>query len=185
MKLLLSYPRSGSHIITNMVKACGDYIHKRHTPAIMQEHSIEKLVLLLRDYRECLIREIYPNEYHITNQMVDNMLGGYLHSAEEYFDLIDAYDKFSGDKTVVYYEKLLTKKHEAFRPVARLLGLDDSSLNWDLEFAESLAAYGTLALSGGNLKYHQYKIENMNYYEKVILGISPRELLKYLHPYLN
>jgi hypothetical protein len=150
--------------------------------------KVHALVVLVRDYRECIIRQIYRDDEAITNEMIDLMMDRKhkepAYDVYSYFQNLRVYDTLMSPKVLVYYEDLMTYGLEGFKPIADLLDLNISLLNWDREFQESLRRYTAPKMSGGKLKFHQHKIEDIDYYNKKVLGIDPEMVDRYLKRYL-
>ena len=151
-------------------------------PIIYKYHYIPsetpgKIILILRDYREC-----------ITNHKAGKLpldssgLAGYM-------ELIKYFDQFRGPKLLIYYEELLTMPNTIIKQIYNFLHLtDDIFLNKFLQDStliiqqskemidnkpiadaqqifpnvksQKLVAYKIQ--SGGNLKYHQYRLSQQH-----------------------
>jgi hypothetical protein len=74
-------------------------IYKRHTidEKSLNDRGIEKLVLVLRDYRECFVR-------HCRGRTFDKKVS----RMSDYTDNLYVYDAFEGDKMIMYYEDFVS-----------------------------------------------------------------------------
>jgi hypothetical protein len=74
-------------------------VYKRHTidEKGLKERGIEKLVLVLRDYRECFVR-------HCRGRTFDKKVS----RMSDFTDNLYVYDAFEGDKMVMYYEDFVS-----------------------------------------------------------------------------
>lgn len=126
--VLLSYPRSGN----TWLRYCIEHITVKSTigydneesaifdrsrlvshyvqtePILIKRHFPEpcdRLILLVRDYKEAIIR----HENEAERPSSDHVLySGISH----YIQLLDFYDKFEGEKLLIYYEDLIKNPRE-------------------------------------------------------------------------
>ena len=156
MKLLLSFPRSGNHLVRFCIELLSEqptlgvidapldiplyknkytseipfniqpdaelsntesYYRKSHHPA-SDYSNIDEMILVLRDPRECLIRQ---NGFYSWNQNYN------WHSYEAYFRLVDSYLNYPGKKRVFYYEDIITNRKEFIQQLYDFLGLNNPS----------------------------------------------------------
>ncbi len=138
--LLISYPRSGTNWIRYIIEHLSgkptpgqervytgtDYIIDRAHKGYPVIHRYCKVILILRDYRECLLRS------NITSWLE---LGDVKMFLEEkvtftpsnwYIDNLKAYDIFQGEKLLVYYEDLLAHPEIEILRISRFLNFDPS-----------------------------------------------------------
>jgi len=139
--VLLSFPRSGR----NWLMYCINYLGGEDNPkdeAILNniidwEHNnnkkridrYDKLILLVRNYKECI-----PRHYHpfiqitpvITTYLKSNpvMAGKRLN---EYIENLQTYNEFSKEKIIVYYEDLITDTKGTIDKVFKFLELKDTN----------------------------------------------------------
>lgn len=139
-------------------------IIKNEVPIGRKEHSIgdidltdnSKMVLIIRDYKECIIR----HNNIITDQTIN-----------AYFNLIKLYDDFKGDKMVCYYEDLLNKPDVVADELFHFFKCEDiDRLN---DFKQNHERYAKLnknpvkrqwqgSISGENLNFHKNKYKHNN-----------------------
>ncbi|MFO7678643.1 MAG: sulfotransferase domain-containing protein [Chloroflexota bacterium] len=160
LPLLASYSRSG----TNWIRYTLEYISQRPTPGqvrlyygsnyvIDRAHQAypvmdkyQNVVLIIRNYRECLLRNLEevwqsnPNTVaFLENIEVFQQPGWYIKN-------IEAFDQFQGSKMLLYYEDLMTESDSSIRKLAGFIGLDkdrteDYIANIETRKAESVEAY--------------------------------------------
>jgi hypothetical protein len=136
--LLASYSRSGLNLLRYAIefisnqrtpgqkRLCrqGDYIVDRaHQAApIMGRHP--KVLLLLRDYRECLLRQ-HPKAWRRMGDVFQFLQNKSLEQPPEwYVDNLQAFDRFAGPKLVIYYEDLIAQPDAEICKITEFLGLD-------------------------------------------------------------
>jgi len=133
--ILLSYPRSGSdwiRYITETISGestCNEYdnpealMYKYHHAKSAEQHpNQDKLLLMLRDYREVILSFLYAQNHctngtmrfaHQLGMQIKNIRKGF----ENYFDNIVYYDNYTHAKEMVYYEDFV---HDPSRTIVRL-----------------------------------------------------------------
>jgi len=92
------------------------------------KHSYKKMILILRNYKEVMIRNdpdlakrmeafrFNPNEDDLLDTVFDANSGGYI-------ELIRRYHEHKGYKTIVYYEDLILKPKEALENLIKSMGM--------------------------------------------------------------
>ena len=150
--ILLSTPRSGNHLVRTII----EYITKRPTlgcrgskndlpiykndnldlnieiqndlPIYFKEHDlfthnyvnnlseIENLILILRNPYELFLREFHNLEY--TNK--------------SYYDNIEKFNEFIGNKLLLYYEDLVTNKKASIIKIFKFLKINDETILDDI-----------------------------------------------------
>ncbi|MBF0406660.1 MAG: hypothetical protein HQM10_04855 [Candidatus Riflebacteria bacterium] len=138
----------------------------------------KKMVLLLRDFRECCLDE--------SNTEIDLL--------EVYAGNLRAYDKFSGEKILIYYENMVKNFSEVSR-VLDFLGISHNPGEFDLEFhrRKSIMVYHRRRFSYTrndlfNFHFHSDKAspEAVANIESRITSLLEKELReKYLSCYLK
>ncbi len=119
--LLISYPRSGTNWIRYIIECLSgkptpgqervhsgtDYIIDRAHKAYPVIHRHDKVILILRDYRECLLRSNIESwlEFGDVERFLEER--GTFTPPHWYIDNLKEYDLFQGNKLLVYYEDLL------------------------------------------------------------------------------
>ena len=136
--LLASYPRSGTNWIRYIIESLSgkptpgqtrlhtgaDYVIDRAHKAYPVMHRHQKVILVLRDYRECLLRNSFGlwAELNDSRQFLEEKV--VLEPPHWYIDNLQAYDNFSGSKLLVYYEDLLSQPESAIPKIAQFLNFD-------------------------------------------------------------
>lgn len=136
--LLASYPRSGTnwtrYIIeslsgrptpgqTRLIEGTNYYIDRAHQ-AYPVMNRYKKVVLVLRDYRECILRHqkaVWSNYSDVLSLLSDQ---GIREPASWYIENLKAFDAFEGDKLLIYYEDLIQKPDETIILLAEFIELD-------------------------------------------------------------
>lgn len=158
--LLASYSRSG----TNWLRYTIEWISRRPTPGQVRlayggDYVIDRahqaypvmdkypsVVLVVRDYRECLVRHHNRAWQHF------NDVGQFLETEEIpqppswYIKNIEAFDAFEGPKLLVYYEDLVAEPGGPIRELSKFIGMDagrteEFIATVDVRKEESLNAY--------------------------------------------
>lgn len=210
LPLLASYSRSGTNWIryfiefasglptpgqTRLIQGKNYFIDRAHCAyPIMTNYN--RVLLVLRDYRECLLRHHkeswykQPNvEAFLTNEALKQPPSWYIKN-------IKAFDRFEGKKLLIYYEDLLQQPEISFLKLAEFLELNPLKVqiflkNIDQHFEGSIQAY----TKGGHLsetsstkdfKYHSRtaltpaQVEEFDqYYFTQYPGIAEKYLRRY------
>lgn len=138
--LLISYSRSG----TNWVRYFIEFTSKQPTPGFRRlikdpnkayffdrahagykvAHKHPKILLLVRNYRECLVRhhgiDVVRKYRGISSFLKAKLME---QPPSWYISNIQAFDKFTGPKLLVYYEDLVAKPESTFKSIADFFGL--------------------------------------------------------------
>jgi len=155
-------------------------IHKAH----FLKHIVStngKLILLLRNYKECIIR----HKNRIKPQDLD-----------EYMGLIKLYDRWDNEKRlIIYYEELLQQPKKVIEEILSFMELKNERLdyfidNYDTLFNSSVNFYNRKETSfskGSDLSYHTKNYPNK---EEIIMSDkymknNYKEFIEYFKEYLN
>lgn len=205
--ILFSFPRSGLHwacyCVLNLTE---DYyvdfpeayatlkdqsmlegrekkILRAHTQRYFQEsvapidRQHDRLILLMRDYKECISREARDNWDDALQLLYGKISPG---KAKSIFDNLELYDSWPSDRRLlIYYEDLLSNPKQVLAELVEFLGEDDHLLrpfmkNYEKHQETMLTAYqgkhGTFS-QGKDLHYHSKKappqvIHDMDEYVK-------------------
>lgn len=142
--LLMSYSRSG----TNWIRYIIEYLSQQPTPGyertkggvnfvIDRAHAgykniwrYKKVVLVIRNYKECLVRH-HGIEFVKSFTTVADYLesDSRLQKPDWYIKNIEAFENFEGEKMVIYYEDLLTDAITYSKKIAVFLGLDNERMD--------------------------------------------------------
>jgi hypothetical protein len=200
MKILLSYPRSGNHLMRffieilteNPTLGCIDnnldkpifmnifpkevkfnissldnyneldlYI-KYHYPPI---NNIDNLIFIVRNPKEVLLRHS-DYKYDINNY-------------NSYFDLIDYYNKYDGNKNIFFYEDMCSHKNNFIKELYEFLdNKNEKKLEYVLENIDELFE---LSKEGKNRNWGGVNSNSIdNYYYSKISGIDKENFDNYI-----
>ena len=150
--LLVSYSRSGTNWVRYIVESLSglptpgatrvvagdDYVIDRAHRGFSVLDRYGKVMLLIRDYRECLLRHL-PDAWRYSASVVE-----FLESRTAaqppawYIRNLAAFDRFDGEKTLVYYEDLIRHPETQIPAIVAFFELPDSGIS---EFLDDLAAH--------------------------------------------
>lgn len=160
--LLLSYPRSGTHIMsiiirnlmfrqttitpTSYSKVSDNYlnVHSMGMYKAKQNASFNSdyvldvkkdyLIFLVRNYRECMLRHFDEDAGKVIEHLQDDSKS---HFATKFFENLELYDNWpSNRKLLVYYEDLMLSQEKEVKRIANFLQTDEDTLNLLLESLE-------------------------------------------------
>jgi hypothetical protein len=174
--LLVSYPRSGS----NWTRYVIEFLTKRPTPGHFRliigkrrmvfdrshiwenqrsSDAYDKLVLLIRNYKECLIRH-HDQKFKEAKTIENFFLLEGRQAPIQYLSNIKDFDLFKGEKLLLYYEDLIIKTETEFVKLLKFLDIKVPSKRLKKFFA--------------NLDYHR-KLSIMLYKlnQESVTGGSP------------
>ena len=99
-------------------------LYKRHklTDEDVSGRAIENLVLVLRDYRECFVRHCRGRTFE---KRVSRMT--------DFTDNIEMYDKFKGNKMIMYYEDFVKSPQIYMKEFLDFLGVKNDWKNIDVK----------------------------------------------------
>lgn len=196
MITLLSYPRSGRNLLRHMLKCINIEVYATHRPVIHQEWPLkqhDKLIMLVRDYTECIPRHLY-SEKIVSSEMIGKMFGrefSIRDRASQYIENLVLFDLCQSPKYIIYYEDVIKNKKHSFSILCDNIidEWDDEienrfiELDWDKEAAISLKNYDAPALSNGDLDYHKQRVRDIPLMHKVIKDTNKYIFEKYLYRY--
>lgn len=178
MTLILSYPKSGSNFLHYSIKQItGLALNKSHAQNkefFQQKH--DKLIFIIRNYKECIPRQ--TKDYEFGDKFKSQLLNFRTTTDHHHFDYIttlDYYDKYKGDKTIIYYEDFILNTRKELLKIIKFLGdydtkLIDNYIN-DIDFHKkcSINIYNSITHNGctsldknldSNINFHSAKIPN-------------------------
>lgn len=191
MSAILSYPRSGNHLARFLIELLSEkptlgclgnpndislyqntYSEEipfnindtTYSDCFIKYHSvptdkIERLIFIIRNPREVLLRH---HNYNMcfSKQNCD--------SFDLYFELIDYFLGFKGDKLLLFYEDLIENREESTNKIYRFLNIDKKEkLNYVIENIEKLY---TLSGTATNRGWGGINSDSINYYYKRLNG---------------
>jgi len=157
--ILISYPRSGC----NWIRYVTEFLSKKRTPghfrliiggkaaAFNRVHawraadsfkSYEKAILLIRNYKECLIRH-HPEEFKKSESVKQFFASGCIQPPIWYILNIKNFDLFKGKKLLIYYEDLIKDPKMELSKI--------------IDFLELKVPHKRQKSFFGNLDYHKNK----------------------------
>ncbi|MFY0687803.1 MAG: hypothetical protein JXQ90_11590 [Cyclobacteriaceae bacterium] len=212
LPLLMSFPRSGLNLIRYFLETVSgqptpgqirnvkgtNFIIDRAHYGFERINRYSKAILLIRNYKECLIRE-HSIETIRSYDILDRFLAddSINFSASTYGRNIRAFDEFDKPKLLLYYEDLITNKAENLRSISDFLELSKSKTE---EFIENLEQHSSKAVSlyknvnhdsatagdANKLVYHSNLLNKQelqtidNYYKTGFADIFNKYLTRYL-----
>lgn len=191
MITLLSYPRSGRNFLRHMLKCIDIEVYATHRPLIYSEWPLkphDKLIMIVRDYRECIPRNLFPGK-KVDDEMILSMFGkgfGIRDSAIQYMENLVLFDMCQCPKYMIYYEDLINFGEEEFMKLFSWIGFDaklTAGFNWEKESAISLKNYESTPMSGGNLDFHKHNINDVPLMGKIMKQANSYIFEKYLKRY--
>lgn len=132
-------------------------LEKSHKFFKNDEDLFNKLVLVVRDYKEAI-----PRHQPQLNQG----------SIDAYISPLISYDNFSGDKLVIYYEDLITKPKHTLKSLLTFLNEYDETLldnfiqNYDKHKKNSLTIYDKYQGGNRGLYLKEGRVEDLNAHKK-------------------
>jgi hypothetical protein len=190
---LLNYPRCGSNFIYFIIfSITGIKIQKNHGAALSYWEKKDDIpvkdlpmIFLLRNPKECIPRQ--TGDYYYSAKIKDALLnlcprGSSVHLHRyDYMLLLDHYDKFKGNKIIIYYEDLITNTKKESEKILDFISSIETPLgkieykiddfedffnNYELNKNKSLKRYGMVTngsiTKGEDLVYHSTKIQNVD-----------------------
>ncbi len=166
LPLLITYSRSGTNWLRYVIELLTgrptpghkrlhggeDYVIDRAHQGYRVAHEYERIILVIRNYKESLIRH-YIDEWKDSNERRDTLdVVGFLESKSGrqppgwFIKNIKAYDAFGGDKLLLYYEDLMTDPETELRKLIEFLdlprdGVDDFFANLEEHKQKSVNLY--------------------------------------------
>lgn len=215
MNILLSYPRSGSTWLRYCVefltgfptvgqnsdgtqgqsvfdrpminKGRKDYVlTKRHSLYKKYDKKNDSLILLLRNYKECIPRHNYRNEISL-DILRGSARGGKVNKKNrvDYVSNIQEWEKWNKNKWIVYYEDLINDPENTLAGLLLFLGFGNKLSkikelidNFEFHKNKSLSLYKNSHTQGNDVSYHVDKIKRPdiwdNYMEQFNLKVINR-----------
>ncbi len=144
-----------------------------------------RLVLLIRDYREAILRHAFASRKDNNIKEINKCIEGYIHC-------LSSYDSFDGDKMLLYYENIILNPRKEIERLAKFIGFNKSK-NVDVLFSNfkhhkraSLNYYEPGTMTGGEpgrLNWHSQRA-NSKIINKIEIDIKSNKLYnKYLKRY--
>ncbi len=209
--LLASYSRSGTNWLRYIIETLTDlptpgskrrirgdkYAVDRAHQAYKVMHKHVAVILVIRDYRECLIRHNRDLWKQIRDVVPFLEFDGKIEQPNHwYIKNIEAFDKFSGKKMLIYYEDLQTDPEPTIRRVADFFSVDQAKVDdmiahLDEHYEASVSSYtksGHDSFTAGTkrMDYHSKSNltpEQINEFDDYYFNNYPKLAKKYLARY--
>jgi len=182
MNYLISYPKSGN----TWVRYCLEYLTDKRTmgyarstefepsvlkhtrdlsPWLIKKHELrgidnpqeDKIILIIRNYKEVLLR-LKGENYDLINSQGNT-------GRFNYFKLINFYNGYKGKKHLVYYEDIISNLKKSIIGILNFLGEDVSDIKLNDFFNDienhkikSLEIYSDSKTKGKNVIFHSNKL---------------------------
>ncbi len=176
----------GSFVDLGVDLDADNILFKRHALHYLHE-DVDKLVLIIRNYKECIIKHKSTNPAKKRKPLNIHFLEN-----ANYMGLIEYYDQFVGDKVLIYYEELITNIEPILEQLLTLLEYDDSYLksfmeNLDQHKVQSLNLYGNSSTQGKKILHHSYELseELTQQWDEYLLEHHKLLFNKYLQRYVE
>lgn len=160
LPLLASYSRSGTNWIRYFIETIThrptpgqfrcvsgtDYVVDRAHRAYPVLHKYERVILVVRDYRECLLRH-NKNHWRATKDVKSFLEDSKLKQpCCWYIENIKAFDSFQYPKLLIYYEDVIRSPETEFAKIGRFLDFPEKDVceflnNLEEHFKKSVSAY--------------------------------------------
>lgn len=166
-----------------------DILIKRHALEDLNE-PVEKLILLVRNYKEVVIRHRIESWKSGINLDLLKSSCTTSESSKNYLTIIEYFDSFKGEKLIIYYEDLILDLRGTLEKASRFLKIGEENIesfigNINFHKNKSLEIYGGSQTKGKSTSYHsnvlskKEKIEWDNFIE----SYNPNIFFKYLQRY--
>jgi hypothetical protein len=188
LPVLVSYPRSGTNWMRFIIESLSGKptpgrprLHKGKDYAIDRAHCAQKngnkykkMILVLRDYRECLIRhnrELWKEYNNVSKFLNETTIAS---MPCWYIENIKTYDQFDGIKLLLYYEDLINEPESSILNLAELIGVESRLAekfikNIDVHRKSSVVLYDsshTSSTSGERVKSTYHADQNLTEKQK-------------------
>lgn len=167
---------------------------------IWQGNQQNKLILIIRDYKESILR-MFDNFSYIKsaigkrhNDAVFQNLPPYYGVITWYFENLEYLDQFKGEKHLVYYEEILLEPEKVYKNILSFLGSSDEFL---ADFMDQLESHKEICLNfynkhrfgsktqGRDFKFHSKTLtkEELIEFDQLVQNNYPSLWKKYLCRY--
>ncbi|MFX1253074.1 MAG: sulfotransferase domain-containing protein [Promethearchaeota archaeon] len=187
IEFLTKKPTPGS---TRLVEGNGYIIDRAHQGfRVINKHN--KAVLTIRNYKECLLRHLMKEwkDFQNTTELLEDLtkewknfqnVTGFLEDWTTtqppywYIKNIEAFDKFRGDKLLIYYEDMIIDPIKEIKRLVTFLKLPETHLkhlleNLDYHKKQSISCYRKDQKS-----YTEGASDKLRYYSEILLSSKER-----------
>ena len=174
---ILSYPRAGSNFLHYCIKEItGIDIGKTHAQnkEFWSETQSGKLIFIIRNYKESIPRQ--TNAYDFGEKLKSQLSNFRTECDIHHFDYIsplDYYDKYQGEKIIIYYEDFVINTEDNLlkvigfingdiKKIGDFIGKLDSHKKKSAEIYNSLVPGGCKSINGKlvDINFHSKKMDN-------------------------
>ena len=179
--LLVSYSRSGTNwvryfIESNTGKATPgqkrliegyDYYIDRAHAGYTTMHNYRKVLFLVRDYKECIVRHHGINNIRENYNTLQDFLNNdnIKQPVSCYIENIRAFDNLKKDKLIIYYEDLISNPSKYLQQIGEFLEIKKSKLD---KFLEDIDYHKSNSIKlytlGGHSSETTGKVTKLNYH---------------------
>jgi len=169
--VILGRPRSGNNWIRYICQHLRPDItvHKTHFLKPDDYNKDTKLIVPVRNYKECLIRHFYGSSpTQEFSAYIDGLLGEGHADVLQYMEYLLLFEKYSGDKTLIYYEDLIQNPKMNILKLNLFIGGEQDDFvkfmdNFEDHKTDSLTQYvhggSNVSITGGDkVDHHKYHI---------------------------
>ena len=157
-----------------------------------------KLIVIVRDYKECFIREAKAHKKHHILQKIHSFRLNGLPFKTIYFDILEKYDSWEpSNRHLIYYEDLLKKPTATLKDLCKFLGDSQKDLQHLLDnfqrynkltiqyYNKRQGSFGGSMSRGKSEHFHskQYPIDELIKIDKMMKEFNPYLWQKYLRRY--
>lgn len=201
---ILSYPRSGN----TWTRYCIEFLTERPTVGIADSLSRLKMPILFSSYENCVFRkshylDINPNKLLFLIRNFKECIPRHLHvnslsptaikGINDYLNLLRLYDEHDKEKMIVYYEDMISGDEDFFLEFTEFIGgteerLDEFLSNIDEHRERGVQIYinrGEYSVTEGKKEIHHSKELNTDLWDQKALEIDRELAEKYLSRYID
>jgi len=182
----------GSYVDLGVNENGPDILTKRHAVEQLNGKNVDKLILIVRNYKEVLIRHRMDNwnDKFDLKFLRNSCFGKVSTSSRNYATIIKYFDEFKGPKMILYYEDIITDLKAVLEKTSEFLGtgqdnIDEFMLNLDSHKENSLKIYGASQTKGNTTEYHSkiLSIEEKKNWDRALKEFDKDLYSKYLQRY--
>lgn len=176
-------------------------VHVHHPNSIIWDgYKKNKLILIIRNYKEATLRMfsdftcIKAAIGKMHNDLIFQQLPPYYGVITWYFEDLEYYEQFQGDKFLIYYEELLLQPETIFKSLLSFLNASEQFLG---DFMNHIESHKEVCLNfynhyrfgsvtqGKDLEFHskKLKVEELIEFDHLVQTYYPILWEKYLHRY--
>lgn len=130
-----------------------------------------KLITIIRDYKECIVRHHCYRRYDDDRTMEDyddlqeDLIGGYSRECWSYVGYLEIFDRWVADqdKLLIYYEDLMNNPNDTIGRIGKFIGCSshDFIQNYKLHQQASRQLYTDSQVSGEDVNFHKQQLSPM------------------------